>query len=70
LSKIINLIIAVLLYLFSYSTLAPIIGILSANEMKNATQIAKRIRIFYPIIKPLLGYYKKIFHLKEKHTKN
>jgi len=68
LPRLVNVIIGGLLYLFTYATLAPITNILTNSELETATEITKKIKPLYPIIRPLLKYHEKILNSRKPTT--
>ncbi|MBC7129802.1 polysaccharide biosynthesis C-terminal domain-containing protein, partial [Candidatus Bathyarchaeota archaeon] len=55
-----NLIIGATLCLFTYLTLTPILKAISPQDLQNLKQIFERIKIIWPIAKPILNYEQKI----------
>jgi len=44
------------LYLLTYLTLTPLTGAITHTDIQNLTPILKKIKILWPILKPLLTY--------------
>jgi len=58
-----NLIIGGSLFLLTYLTLTPLTGAITHNDIQNLTPILNKIRILWPILKPLLTYQTKLLSI-------
>lgn len=66
LSNIPNLIISGFLFLLIYITLTPLTGAITKSDIQNLTSIFKKIRILWPIIKPIIKYETKLLSIQSK----
>ena len=55
------------LYLLTYITILPLVGVLSKSELENVQQTTEKIRFLKPIMKPILKYENKL--LSATHNK-
>ena len=62
LPRLVNVTVGGLLYLFAYTTLAPVTKTVNNSELKTAAEIVQKIKPLAPIIKPLLRYQEKILN--------
>jgi len=69
LPRLVNIVVGGLLYLFTYTTLAPVTKIVNNSELKTATEIIQKIKPLAPIIKPFLVYQQKILNRQKPATK-
>ncbi len=60
LSSITSLVINGLLFLFVYLTLLPLVRAINPIDIENVTMMFKKIRIIWPILKPILNYESKL----------
>jgi len=68
LPQLIKIISGGLIYLFTYTTLAPLTKIVNKSELEIATQIVQKIKPFATIIKPFLIYQEKILNHQKSKT--
>ena len=69
LPRLLNVAVGGLLYLFTYTTLAPVTKIVNNSELETVTEIIKKIKPLAPIIKPFFWYQKKILNHRKPATK-
>ncbi len=68
LNSLINLIIGGSLFLLTYITITPLTGATTQTDIKNLTTILNKIKILWPIIKPILTYQTILLKIHQ-HTK-
>lgn len=59
-----NLIIGGSLYLLAYLTLTPITGALTLSDLENLKPILTKIKILWPLLKPILNYQTKLLSMQ------
>jgi len=64
---ILPLIIGGTLFIFTYLTVLPAIGVLNATDLKIFRQLFQEIKSVWPIIRPLLSYEEKVLKYSKKH---
>ncbi|MBX5327648.1 MAG: oligosaccharide flippase family protein [Candidatus Bathyarchaeia archaeon] len=68
LHEFVTVILGGLLYLVMYLTLIPLMGIIDQTELQTVTRVARRIKPFSPILKPVLKYEQRILNIHKRKS--
>jgi len=64
LGNLVTLVVGVLLYFSTYTTLLPLLSALDENDFENLKQIVSKLGLLWPISRPILNYIEKLSEFK------